>query len=177
MLDQYAILSLQTVGSNPCHTGESFVCQGGWDGSREWEWLSVALSMAGDPVPQPSCSLQNTWVLKLHLGCPVSLFGEASIIKREVWTKYFPKVLSVQEVEVWNISQACQLSPSRRASWLLAAPCRPSSLGPPLNGSGTFTLALLSVCTWETSSLYGWSPLLFPDAWSTRLPWALEPSF
>jgi len=47
MLDHSAILSLQTVGSNPCHTGESFLCQGGL------EWLSVALSMAGDPVPQP----------------------------------------------------------------------------------------------------------------------------
>ena len=155
MLDHSAILSLQTVGSNPCHTGESFLCQGGL-GWVEGVRMALSSPLHGwRPSPPAHAHYKIHECRNWHLGCPVSLFGEASIIKREVWTKYFPKVLSVQEVKVSNVPQACQLSPSRGASWLLAAPCRPSSLGPPSNGSGTFTLALLSECTWETSSLYG----------------------
>lgn len=151
-------------------TGWESICQGGL-GWVEGVRMALSSPLHGwrpSPPAHAHYKMHECWG-NWHLGCPLSLFGEASIIKRQVWTKYFPKALSGQKVKVSNVPQACQLSPSRGASWALG--CSADLLPGPSLKRVRYIHPCLALCVHMGDLIPLWlGPLLLPDAWSTPLP-------
>lgn len=79
MLSHDTILSLQTVGSNPVRSSYP---KGNGDRLRERHWLSAALVLGREAAPSPHPHWKVHECSNWQWGCPVPLFGEASLSER-----------------------------------------------------------------------------------------------